>query len=94
MRVFITIVLSLIFWSCENDNSKPNILWIVTEDNSIHYMNLYTDGGAEMSQINALADQGVSLTMRFQIHQSVQLQEVLLSQVFTHPELEHNTTEE
>ena len=59
MRVFITIVLSLIFWSCENDNSKPNILWIVTEDNSIHYMNLYTDGGAEMSQINALADQGV-----------------------------------
>ena len=59
MRVFITIVLPLIFWSCENDNSKPNILWIVTEDNSIHYMNLYTDGGAEMSQINALADQGV-----------------------------------
>ena len=59
MRVFITIVLSLIFWSCENDNLKPNILWIVTEDNSIHYMNLYTDGGAEMSQINALADQGV-----------------------------------
>ena len=59
MRVFITIVLPLIFWSCENDNSKPNILWIVTEDNSIHYMNLYTDGGAEMSLINALADQGV-----------------------------------
>ena len=59
MRVFIAIVLPLIFWSCENDNSKPNILWIVTEDNSIHYMNLYKDGGAEMSQINALADQGV-----------------------------------
>jgi hypothetical protein len=73
MRVFITIVFALIFWSCENDNSKPNILWIVTEDNSIHYMNLYTDGGAEMS---------------------LQLQEVLLSQVFTHLELEHNTTEE
>ena len=57
-------------------------------------MNLYTDGGAEMSQINTLADQGASLTMRFQIHQSVQLQEVLLSQVFTHLELEHNTIEE
>ena len=59
MRVFVTILLSLIFLSCKNNNSKPNILWIVTEDNSIHYMNLYTEGGAEMSQINALAAQGI-----------------------------------
>ena len=48
MRTLVLVVLSLITFSCSNDQSKPNILWIVTEDNSVHYMNLYTEGGAEM----------------------------------------------
>ena len=43
----------------QNNNEKPNILWLVSEDNSIHYMNLYTKGGAEMPAISSLASKGV-----------------------------------
>ena len=59
MRTFVLIVLSLITFACSNDQSKPNILWIVTEDNSIHYMDIYTEGGAEMPAISSLASDGV-----------------------------------
>ena len=59
MRTFAIIVLSLITLGCSHDDSKPNILWIVTEDNSVHYMNLYTEGGAEMPTISSIASEGV-----------------------------------
>ena len=59
MRTLVLVVLSLITFSCSNDQSKPNILWIVTEDNSVHYMNLYTEGGAEMPTISSIASEGV-----------------------------------
>ena len=59
MRTLVLVVLSLISFSCSNDQSKPNILWIVTEDNSVHYMNLYTEGGAEMPTISSIASEGV-----------------------------------
>ncbi|MDC0389246.1 sulfatase [Flavobacteriaceae bacterium] len=49
----------------QTNNEKPNILWIVTEDNSIHYMNLYTKGGAEMPAISQLANQGVVFNNAF-----------------------------
>ena len=38
---------------------KPNIVWLVTEDNSTHYMNLYNAGGANMPTISALAEDGI-----------------------------------
>ena len=63
MRTLVLVVLSLITFSCVNDQSKPNILWIVTEDNSVHYMNLYTEGGAEMPTISSIAVSYTHLTL-------------------------------
>jgi arylsulfatase A-like enzyme len=52
--------------SCDfKSDEKPNILWIVTEDNSIHYMDLYKSGGAEMPTISQLANQGVVFNNAF-----------------------------
>ena len=59
LRITFVILFSILFFSCNNQDEKPNIVWLVTEDNSIHYMNLYTKGGAEMPAISALASQGV-----------------------------------
>ena len=59
MRALSLILLLTFTISCKNDNLKPNILWIVTEDNSIHYMNLYKAGGAEMPAVASLASEGV-----------------------------------
>lgn len=38
---------------------RPNIIWIVSEDNSKHYVGLYEKGGAPMPNIEALARQGL-----------------------------------
>ena len=59
MRTVVLAVLSIITFACSDDQTKPNILWIVTEDNSVHYMNLYSEGGAEMPTISSLASDGV-----------------------------------
>ncbi len=38
---------------------KPNIVWITSEDNSIHYMDLYTKNGIATPNISELAEKGV-----------------------------------
>ena len=59
-KKILALVFLSIFISCKTSkNVKPNIVWLVSEDNSIHYMNLYTDGGAEMPNISALAKKGI-----------------------------------
>ena len=37
----------------------PNIVWIVSEDNSKHWLRLYEEGGAAMPNIEKLADNGL-----------------------------------
>ena len=63
IKLFSLLILSFFLINCDfqnqNNNEKPNILWLVSEDNSIHYMNLYTKGGAEMPAISSLASKGV-----------------------------------
>lgn len=44
---------------------KPNILWLVSEDNSIHYLDLYTKGAAKMPHIENLAKKGLTFTHAF-----------------------------
>jgi len=39
--------------------SKPNIVWLITEDNSKHYLKLYNDNGAVMPAIEKLAENGL-----------------------------------
>jgi len=69
IKLILLTILSFFLINCDfqdqTNNEKPNILWIVTEDNSIHYMNLYTKGGAEMPAISQLANQGVVFNNAF-----------------------------
>ena len=43
----------------DNQEERPNILWLVTEDNSQHYLKLYNPDGASMPHIEALAKKGI-----------------------------------
>ena len=38
---------------------KPNIVWLISEDNSKHYLKLYDDSGAQMPNIEKLATKGL-----------------------------------
>lgn len=38
---------------------RPNIVWLISEDNSVHYSNMYNKGGVDMPNVNRLADNGV-----------------------------------
>lgn len=49
----------------ENNQEKPNIVWLVNEDNSVYYMDLYTKGGAKMPTIAELANKGIDFDNAF-----------------------------
>ena len=51
--------------SAQNNSAKPNILWIVTEDNSKHYLKLYEEGGAAMPNVETLAKKGILFNHAF-----------------------------
>ena len=61
--------LIIILFSCFSTitlaQNRPNILWVVSEDNSVHYMNLYRPGGASMPTIERLAEQGLVFNHAF-----------------------------
>ena len=40
-------------------SDRPNFVWLVSEDNSIHYMKLFDPHGAETPRIEQLAGQGL-----------------------------------
>ena len=66
MKKYLLLIFVFIISSCNDElDPKPNILWIVTEDNSLHYMNLYTKGGAEMPNISSLASEGIVFNNAF-----------------------------
>jgi len=66
MKKYLLLIFIFIISSCNDElDPKPNILWIVTEDNSLHYMNLYTKGGAEMPNVSSLASEGVVFNNAF-----------------------------
>lgn len=46
-------------------DKKPNIVWIVSEDNSKHYMKLYDKNGASTPNIERLAETGVVFNHAF-----------------------------
>ena len=41
------------------NESKPNIVWLITEDNSKHYLKLYNENGAKMPTIEKMAKNGL-----------------------------------
>jgi len=44
---------------------KPNIVWLVTEDNSVHFLKHYNPDGASMSNVEWLADNGLTFEHAF-----------------------------
>ena len=43
----------------------PNIIWLVTEDNSKHFLRLYEEGGAPMPNVESLANKGLVFDRAF-----------------------------
>ena len=43
----------------DNKQSRPNIVWLITEDNSKHYLKLYDKNGAAMPTVERLAENGL-----------------------------------
>lgn len=44
----------------QSSAKRPNIVWIVSEDNSIHYLNHFFAGGAKTPNIERMAQQGLT----------------------------------
>ncbi|MDA8697694.1 sulfatase [Rhodopirellula sp.] len=61
---FSVILIGLSSWMVANCNpthaKRPNIVWIVSEDNSIHYLKHFFPGGTTTPNIEALASQGLT----------------------------------
>ena len=57
----VALALSLLLWAtfAYSESSRPNIVWLISEDNSVHYSKLYFQSGAEMPNIGELAEEGV-----------------------------------
>ena len=45
--------------------SRPNIVWLVSEDNSIHYLKMYSEHGADTPHIAAMASHGLTFNHAF-----------------------------
>jgi phosphoglycerol transferase MdoB-like AlkP superfamily enzyme len=53
-------------WSPEKNQAEyPNIVWITSEDNSKHYMQLFDENGAKTPNIERLANSGLIFTNAF-----------------------------
>ena len=56
---------SVVSTSHSHAADRPNIVWIVSEDNSIHYLNHFFEGGAKAPNIEALAAHGLTFDHAF-----------------------------
>ncbi len=62
LRLFLYLWCCLLFLGCSQEIPKtppPNIVWITSEDNSIHYLKLFHPDGVETPNIQQLASQGI-----------------------------------
>lgn len=68
MRLTIFILLGLLVAGgiCHADH-RPNIVWLISEDNSVHYSELYSETGAKMPNIRLLAEDGVVFNHAFSV---------------------------
>lgn len=60
-------VLLLLAGGVQAEDKRPNIVWLISEDNSVHYSKLYFESGAEMPSVAALADDGVIFNHAFSV---------------------------
>lgn len=64
---FLLIFSAIFLISCSNNGpeSPPNIVWITSEDNSVHYMKMFSDLGVETPNIEKLAEHGLKFEHAF-----------------------------
>jgi len=53
------------FLASASAEDRPNIVWLVSEDNSVHYLRLYNETGAAMPNVERLAQQGIVFNHAF-----------------------------
>lgn len=64
----IVLLMVVLFFSCKQDAIKlppPNIVWIVSEDNSMHYLKMFNENGVETPNLESLAADGLVYTHAF-----------------------------
>jgi len=63
----ILLILLTVFSSATGQSNlpPPNIVWLVSEDNSVHYLKLFNENGIATPNIESLADQGLTYTNAF-----------------------------
>lgn len=59
------ILLLSIFGFSTLADDRPNFVWIVSEDNSKHYLSLFDEAGVDTPNIKELAKQGITYTRAF-----------------------------
>lgn len=68
-NILVLIPLLTLFTACTTQkkdiNGKPNFVWIISEDNSKHYLELFDENGIETPNIAELADHGILFTRAF-----------------------------
>lgn len=72
-RAFLKTTLALLglilIWGCSSvpgdSDKQPNFVWIISEDNSSHYMELFDPHGIAAPNIEMMAEQGITFTRAF-----------------------------
>ncbi|MGQ1783913.1 MULTISPECIES: sulfatase family protein [unclassified Saccharicrinis] len=67
-KLLLLLAITTTFIACEKPKPKleqPNIVWITSEDNSKHYMDIFDEHGAPTPNIESLADNGIIFTNAF-----------------------------
>ncbi|WP_152285437.1 sulfatase family protein [Flavicella marina] len=64
-KYFQIIIALFVFTQVTKAQNKPNIVWIVSEDNSKHYMKLFDENGVTTPNIEKLAAHGITYTHAF-----------------------------
>lgn len=65
ISLFILTLLSQCNPPAEEELPPPNIVWITSEDNSVHYMDMFFEHGVSTPNIEKLADSGLKFTHAF-----------------------------
>ncbi|SIO02728.1 sulfatase family protein [Algoriphagus halophilus] len=71
MSLRVLLLSSLLIINCysllaqNNPTPPPNIVWITSEDNSMHYLKLFNENGVATPNIESLADHGLLFTHAF-----------------------------
>lgn len=68
IKYAILLLLVILNLSCKTDQKElppPNIVWVVSEDNSMHYLKMFDKNGVSTPNIENLADEGLIYTRAF-----------------------------